>query len=50
MLLDLDETLIHSQMLKQGEPVTENFTFVIDINSSDGRTDVSFLSKLSDLE
>jgi hypothetical protein len=36
LLLDLDETLIHSVQLQKGAPITENFSYVMNIPLNDG--------------
>jgi len=45
LLIDLDETLIHSVQLVQGAPITETFSYVLNIPLNDG-TDAYEVTKI----
>lgn len=51
LLIDLDETLIHSVALELDEVPTENFSFLLDVSTIEGViTDVTILILIFSLE
>lgn len=50
LLLDLDETLIHSEMLEPGAPGNPDHDFILDIPLNDGTMDIEVKNPLNSLD